>query len=55
MGEYRTKPNRLSMIRLQDIVDKGYKVTRSFLIRYGFKENEINWLIENNKLKLEKT
>jgi len=38
------KPNSLKMLELGDMKRFGYKITRKFLQKYGFKYEEINWL-----------
>ena len=49
-----TKPSYQRLVELEDMKRLKTKLTRENLTRYGFLEYEINWLITNNVLELEK-
>jgi len=44
------QPSCLKMLELKDMKKFGYKITRPFLSRYGFNNDEINWLDEKGYL-----
>lgn len=39
-------PNKMKMIDIEDMTRLGCKTSRDVLLRYGFKDKEINWLID---------
>lgn len=46
----KIEPEMLKKLLIQDAKRFGYKITREFLQKYGFKPYEINWLEEHNEL-----
>lgn len=45
-----TKPTQMKLLQIDDMKRMGYKLTRYFLTKYGFTNDEINWLIEKSYL-----
>ena len=43
------KPNHLKILMIQDMNRFGIKITKDILKKYGFKEEEMNWVIANEK------
>jgi len=46
------RPDRLKMLVIADMKRLKYKFTRALLTKYGFSDAEIEYLIENNEVKL---
>lgn len=44
------QPEMIKMLMLKDMIRLNMKITREFLLKHGFKPNEINWLLINNKI-----
>lgn len=47
------KPDALKLLTISDMVSRGFKPNREFLIRYGYSTGEILWLRKNGFIKLE--
>jgi len=50
---FSSKPNRLKIIEIIEMKKFGIKFTNEYLIKYGYKQSEINWLQEWNFIVLE--
>lgn len=42
----KERPPHLKLVSLKDMVDYDYVLTRELLKKYGFRELEVNWLID---------
>ena len=46
---HKVKPDHLKLLRLYDLRRLGYDVTRDLLIRHGFTDFEVNWIIDSEE------
>lgn len=47
----KTKPRSLKILELKDMKRLNKKITKEYLIKYGFNDMEINWLEDEMLLK----
>lgn len=43
-------PEKIKMLLFNDMKKYKIKLTKSYLIKYGFEQKEINWLIKNGEI-----
>jgi len=48
--DFKIQPSYIKLMEFDDMQKMGYKPTPNMLVKYGYKQFEINWLIENRQV-----